>query len=109
MNNCVCAAGTLPWMDLAAFARRAIEMAADDRQAAASTARWVFFNGGLVDAAAALQHPTGGPALVLPEQSPRYHQQVFVTPPWPEIFAADDERRHGLADAVAEYDRLLTA
>lgn len=99
----------LPWVDLAAFARRAIEVAVDDRQAEASTAGWVFFDRGLVDAAAALQHATGQRALVLPDQSPRYHRQVFMTPPWPEIFATDNARRHGLADAIAEYDRLLAA
>ena len=32
---------------------------------------------------------------------------VFVAPPWPEIYATDPERRHGLADAMAEHDRIL--
>ena len=30
-----------------------------------------------------------------------------MTPPWPEIFLRDPERRHGLDSAVAEYLRLL--
>ncbi len=34
---------------------------------------------------------------------------MFLTPPWPAIYITDGERRHGLAEAVAEYDRLLTA
>ena len=34
---------------------------------------------------------------------------MFVTPPWPEIFATNTERRHRLADAITEYDRLLSA
>ena len=29
-----------------------------------------------------------------------------MTPPRPEIYRADPERRHDLKDAIAEYDRL---
>jgi predicted ATPase len=32
---------------------------------------------------------------------------VFITPPWPEIYVEDPERRHGFDDAVAEYERLV--
>lgn len=44
----------LPWHDLEAFARRALAMAMQDRAAVASASGWVFFDRGLVDAAAAL-------------------------------------------------------
>jgi predicted ATPase len=37
----------------------------------------------------------------------RYGERVFFTPPWPEIYAEDAERKHGLEAAVAEYERLL--
>ncbi len=37
----------------------------------------------------------------------RYNSLVFLTPPWPEIYRADAERRHDFAAAVAEYDRLV--
>lgn len=40
---------------------------------------------------------------------PRFHCQVFLTPPWPEIHAADAERRHGMAEAEGAYRRLLAA
>jgi predicted ATPase len=99
----------LPWVDAAAFARRAIAMARADREAAARRAGWVFFDRGLVDAAAALEHITGEPALELYGRVHRYHTLVFLTPPWPEIYAADAERRHDLAAALAEYERLLAA
>jgi predicted ATPase len=32
---------------------------------------------------------------------------VFLAPPWAEIYVFDRDRRHGLAEAVAEYDRLI--
>lgn len=99
----------LPWVDLAAFARRAIDMALADREAAANRDGWVFFDRGLVDAAAALEHVTGEPALETYGRVHRTHAQVFLTPPWPEIYAHDAERRHDLAAALDEYERLLDA
>jgi predicted ATPase len=99
----------LPWIDGAAFARRAIEMALADRSAAFDRNGPVFFDRGLIDAAAALEHVTGEPALTSLGAAHRYYRLVFVTPPWPDIYARDRERRHSLADAVAEFERLLEA
>lgn len=96
----------LPWVDMAAFARRAIEMAMADHAAAREQPSWTFFDRGLIDAAAALQHLTGEPVLEKLSAAHRYHQTVFLTPPWPEIYITDSERRHGFDEAVAEYDRL---
>jgi predicted ATPase len=47
----------------------------------------------LVDAAAALEHLTGEPALATLGGAHRYHKRVFITPPWPEIYVEDAERR----------------
>ena len=99
----------LPWVDPAAFARRAVAMAIEDRARVRSGGGWVFFDRGLVDAAAALEHATGEPALERLCRPHPYHRRVFLTPPWPEIYAADAERRHGFAAAVEEYSRLLDA
>jgi predicted ATPase len=49
----------LPWTDAAAFARRTIEVALSDREAAQEQPGWVFFDRGLIDAASALEHLTG--------------------------------------------------
>jgi predicted ATPase len=99
----------LPWKDAAAFARRAIAMALEDRASAANLNGWVFFDRGLVDAVAALQHLTGEPAPATLAREHRYHRTVFLTPPWPEIYVTDPERRHGHEAASAEYARLLEA
>ena len=99
----------LPWVDPVAFARRAIELALEDRKAAERCEGWVFFDRGLIDGAAALEFATGAPALERTGRAHRYHPRVFLTPPWPEIYAHDAERRHDLAAAEAEYDRLLEA
>jgi predicted ATPase len=99
----------LPWVDGAAFARRAIAVALADRMAARRLSGWVFFDRGLIDAAAALQHVTGEPALDRVGQLHRYHRRVFFAPPWPALYATDAERRHDLQAAMVEYDRLLSA
>jgi predicted ATPase len=99
----------LPWIDAAAFARRAMAVALEDRTSASAQSGWVFFDRGLVDAAVALQHLTGEPALAALAQEHRYHRMIFLTPPWPEIYRSDPERRHGVEAAEAEYSRLLEA
>jgi predicted ATPase len=98
---------TLPWVNGAAFARRAIEIALADRAAASRETGWVFFDRGLLDAAAALQHLSGEPTLANLGEAHRYHRKVFLAPPWPEIYVTNSERRHSLNEAVAEYQRLL--
>lgn len=97
----------LPWTDAVAFARRAIAMALEDRASADALNGWVFFDRGLIDAAAALQHLTGELVLTALAREHRYHRTVFLTPPWPEVYQSDPERRHGLEVAEAEYSRLL--
>ena len=97
----------LPWVDATAFARRAVAMALADRVAVAGGGGWVFFDRGLIDAAAALQHLTGEPALLPLRRSYRYHRRVFLAPLWPEIYVTDTERRHDLEAALTEYRRLL--
>jgi predicted ATPase len=96
----------LPWVDPAAFARRAIEMALADRQSARALSGWVFFDRGLIDAASALDASTGDTALKTLCVAHRYHRRVFMAPPWLEIYEADGERQHGFEAGLAEYRRL---
>jgi predicted ATPase len=97
----------LPWTDPEAFAHRAIKMSRDDIARCSGAFKWVFFDRGLVDAAAALSHLTGRSVSELLDRSLVYHQKVFLTPPWPEIYVVDSERRHTFSDAVEEYERLI--
>src|SRR5262249_39917281 len=53
----------LPWVNAAAFARRAIEVSLADLAVVDAAARWVFFDRGLIDAATALEHLTGEPVV----------------------------------------------
>src|SRR3546814_5610629 len=49
----------LPWVNLAAFAERAVELSLEDRARAKDLRGPVFFDRGLIDAAAALEFATG--------------------------------------------------
>jgi predicted ATPase len=97
----------LPWVDAEAFLRRAIAMALDDRRKAQAAGGWVFFDRGLIDAVSGLEATTGVPALAEYGEAHRYHRKVFLTPPWPEIYETDAERKHGYEQALAEYARLV--
>ncbi|WP_259371361.1 AAA family ATPase [Parasphingorhabdus cellanae] len=99
----------LPWINPKAFARRTIEMALSDRKEVSATDSWVFFDRGLVDAATALEHLTATPVLDELAQHHPYHSQVFLTPPWQEIYSQDTDRKHDFSEATAEYSRLVEA
>ena len=99
----------LPWVDPEAFAKRALAMASLDRERTKDARSWVFFDRGLVDAAVALEHAAGVAASITLAGRERFHRQVFMTPPWPEIYLSDGERQLDIEEGVAEYQRLLDA
>lgn len=102
------AGGTaLPWLDLEAFLRRAIDLSLADLNRAQATPGIVFFDRGLFDAASGLAAMTGEPILSRLDVASRFARKVFLTPPWPQIYVRDSERQHGLDEAMAEYERLL--
>jgi len=96
----------LPWADPVGFLQRVLVLAQADHDAAHLTRGRVFFDRGVIDAAAGLRHLTGQPDLAAVARRYRHNRQVFLVPPWPEIHVTDAERRHGMGEAVAEYDRL---
>ena len=66
-----------------------------------------FFDRGLIDAAAALEHLTGEPVIESLAPLYGYNKRVFLAPPWPQIYTLDQERRHDFSEAVVEYNRLI--
>ena len=78
----------LPWTDMAAFLREALRVAAMDLEGAARDAGPVFFDRGLIDAAAALQRLYGVPLAQSLGESRPYGRLVFLAPPWPDIYCA---------------------
>jgi len=102
-------AAALPWVDMTAFAHRAIEMALLDLSAADQQGDLVFFDRGVVDAAVALEHSSGVPYFNTLGNKQHYFETVFLTPPWPEIYSQDKDRRHNFSAAIEEFERLEMA
>lgn len=101
----------LPWVDMAAFATRAVQMSRADLAGAADLPGRVFFDRGLIDAALALRM-AGGAGSDDRELAAAYGPVVFVTPPWPDILTPDPDRQMDRDAALAEYrglTRLLPA
>jgi predicted ATPase len=98
----------LPWTDMAAFARAALELAWSDLKAI-PTPGSAFFDRGVIDAACALEHATGEPKLEALVGRLPYRPLVFLAPPWRDIYVIDEARKHGFESAVAEYGRLEAA
>ena len=96
----------LPWLDPVGFLQCVLALAQGDHDAAHGAQDWVFFDRGVIDAVAGLHHLTGRPDPTAVARRYRYHHCVFLAPPWPEIYLTDAERRHGMDEAIAEYDRL---
>ncbi len=99
----------LPWRDAALFAELCVSRAMQQMTAAAESPGTVFFDRGIVDAVAFFEYlGRDVPAhLERAARLLRYHRTVFVTPPWPEIFSGDRERRHSYEEAVAQYDASI--
>nr|WP_293476931.1 AAA family ATPase [Phenylobacterium sp.] len=96
----------VPWIDPKACCdlTTARDIADFDRLAS-ETAR-VFFDRGLMD-----MHGANGvapsPALVEAIRTRRYNREVFVFPPWREIYATDAERREDWSAMEAVFERIL--
>lgn len=99
----------LPWINPAGFAEHCLSRSLHNIALALRSGRRAFFDRGIVDAYGSFEH--GG--LQAPDhflratEAIRYHMDVFVLPPWPEIFATDAERRHGFDAALAAHSDLV--
>lgn len=98
----------LPWSDAGKFTELCIERAVA-QHAAKGGQGLAFYDRSLVDALNALEvldlpvpdRFAGAVARV------RYAQRVFMTPPWPEIYRTDTERKHSYTEAVQEFESLI--
>ncbi len=101
----------LPWLNPAKFVDFVISRAMHQMVTAARSDRVAFFDRGIVDAVAALERVSlpAPPHLKNVIEKYRYNAKVFLSPPWPEIFRNDAERRHSFDEAVGEFNDLERA
>ncbi|TDE18342.1 AAA family ATPase [Dyadobacter psychrotolerans] len=105
------ATGCVPWQDLDCFANLALNKMITDYNSAGIKDEIVFFDRGIPDVIAYLK--AGGlqveqrfydAAKIFP-----YSKEVFITPPWKEIYVNDDERWQTFEEACILHDTLIAA
>ena len=101
----------LPWDDALKFVELCLSRAMYFYNTAQPGDRPALFDRSIIDNVAGLQRIGYdlSPSLSEAVQRYRYARRVYMTPPWPELFAHDAERRHTFEEAEAEYESLLTA
>ncbi|MDV2078578.1 GNAT family N-acetyltransferase [Marinobacter xestospongiae] len=99
----------LPWLDREAFLEEMIRAEVARYGDYPERADPVFFDRGLIDCLgyARLEGLALPPGLDGRCRSLRYHPQVFLFPPWQEIFVNDAERKQSFADAERTCEHML--
>jgi predicted ATPase len=101
----------LPWGKVHQFVELTISRSIYHLVTAARRDQLSFFDRGIIDQVSGLEH-LGLPTpqhLTAAVGRFRYHERVFMMPPWPEIFSNDEERKHSFEDAHSSYATLLRA
>ncbi|MGO1648796.1 MAG: AAA family ATPase [Sphingobacterium sp.] len=99
----------LPWKNQVGFAEEMFAMGKRDYRRTIKQNGLTFFDRGLPDVIGylrlcQLKVPEG---MLQQAEQYRYHQRVFIMPPWPEIYETDQERKQSLSEAVATYDEMV--
>ena len=98
----------LPWADRAAFAELMLAWELRSHREALDLSGPVFFDRSVPDVIGYLR--LCGLAVPASAQTAaelfRYHPQVFIAPPWREIFRRDQERKQTWEEAVATYEAM---
>lgn len=101
--------GATPDRDTIKFLELTISRTMHHMISAALTTSRVFFDRSIVDQISGFEQM--GITIPVPLQRAaelfRYHERIFITPPWPEIFCNDAERTHSFESAIASYAAQL--
>jgi predicted ATPase len=95
----------VPWDDYAACCELCVRRDLEKFDAMAVESGRVFFDRGTLDG---FDPRWDAPrALIAAAEQRRYNAQVFVFPPWREIYETDSERRQDWVEAEATFGRIL--
>ena len=101
----------LPWQDRRLFAELMLSWELRSYRLAAAAGTTVLFDRGVPDVIGYLRVE----GLPVPEhvhraaREFRYRDEVFIAPPWPEIYARDAERKQSLDEAERTYHAMVEA
>ena len=98
----------LPWDDRLLFAELMLSWEIRSYEMARQSSGIVFFDRGVPDIAGYLRliHQPVPAQVQKAIEAFRYHPQVFIAPPWRDIFTQDAERKQDFDEAVRTYDAL---
>lgn len=97
----------LPWQDLPGFSETVFKGQTEQYHQAKEN-HINFFDRGLPDVIAYLRKDSL-PTEMLDDLVPHYpyHSEIFVTPPWPEIYKTDSERREDFETMQSIHNSLV--
>jgi len=95
----------VPWDDHAAYCDQCVRRDIAKFDALTHETGRVFFDRSILDGFDPRWDAPG--ELIAAAQARRYNRQVFVFPPWFEIYETDAERRQDWVEAEATFGRIL--
>ncbi|MFZ9848695.1 MAG: AAA family ATPase [Flavobacteriales bacterium] len=97
----------LPWLNLNAFSRAVLPVQIQNHEKAIKGLN--FYDRGIPDIAAYQQKSNQAIFEELQNaiNKHRYHDKVFITPPWKEIYMNDSERKESFEEAMEIHDFLV--
>lgn len=99
----------LPWANIPAYTHLMLSRSVESFEQHQKQESVLFFDRGIPDTLA-YAHLTHQPILLELQhavQAFRYNTQVFILPPWPEIYETDSERRQSYQEAIETYDAMF--
>lgn len=99
----------LPWANTPAYTHLMLSRSVESFEQHQKQESVLFFDRGIPDtlAYAHLTHQPILPELRHTVQAFRYNTQVFILPPWSEIYKTDSERRQSYQEAIETYDIMF--
>jgi predicted ATPase len=103
------ARGESPRPDPLAFAQEILRRDVEKYEQRRPSDEWVFFDRGAVESIAMVHEASRLPQAKLDTllEAYRFHDLVFVLPPWKAIYVTDAERDHPFAHATRVHTQLV--
>lgn len=100
---------SLPWDDLVAYSELMMERSVKDFEENISRKETLFFDRGIPDTIGYMKLVgiTVSQEFIHLAENLRYNSDVFIMPPWKEIYQTDLERKQSFQEAKETYEALF--
>jgi len=105
-----CNSDGLPWANKFRYTQLMFDAAVRSYRAVRSINQTYFFDRGILDAIcyAEMENIAVSPEMEQLAKTLRYHNKVFILPPWQEIYHTDDERKQTWDEALHTFTQMKT-